>query len=163
MLDDIQALNSALKLTDTPRLIDFSPVHVVMLNVNEFDQKYFDVFGNYEDVLLSYSALGKAFTAIHHGKPMCCFGVIPLWPGCAECWLVPDVEIGTIARSFHRTSKAIFDIFMSEWRLVRLQVTVNCGNVAASKWIKKMSFSEEGRLQNYGPEGDDYFMFSRLE
>ena len=163
LLEDIIALNKAVKLQPPYQLTPFSPVHAQMLDINHFDQVYFDTFSDYPGMLGHFSKLGNAYTGTWNGKPMCCFGGLPLWPGVAEFWMVPDRNLSSVARPFHRAAKLTLDIFMSEWRLFRLQVTVNSHNVAAVKWIKKMQFIEEGRLAKYGPDGTDYFMFSRLE
>ena len=86
-----------------------------------------------------------------------------MWDGVAEGWMVPSIHISKIKVPFYRIGKQLFDLWIAEWRLVRLCVSVHSGNVRADKWIKKMQFTQEGVLKSFGPSDfADYKMFSRI-
>ena len=161
-LNDVPALNRQFNLTD-PKLVEYHPSLVKMMDIREHDQVFFKRIENYPDVLKAYAVMGPAYIAVHHGQPLAVFGCIPLWSGVGEAWLITDKNLSTIARPFHRVTKKMFDIFMSELQLVRLQVTVHSLNFQAIKWIKTLYFREEGRLQKYGPDGEDFFMYARIK
>jgi len=135
ILEDIGALNEAVKLSGDKQLVPFSSV----------------------------ARLGHAYTGAKAGRPMCSFGVMQMWPGVAEMWLIPDANLTTVARPFHRATKEFIDICMDELQLVRLQVTVCVLNGPADKWIKRLHFNEEGILRRFGPEGADYKMYAKLK
>mgnify|MGYP003140876557 FL=1 len=160
LLNDVEKINETYKLTD-PKIIEFHPALVGMMTVREHDRVFFDTIPEFPTILEGYSKMGPAYAAVHHGRPVGIFGCIPLWEGVAECWLITDVNLTDIARPFHRVTKHMFDLFMSELNLVRLQVTVHSQNVLALKWIKTLYFKEEGRLEKYGPDGQDFIMFAR--
>tara|TARA_R100001594_G_C3997544_1_gene253880 strand:- start:283 stop:777 length:495 start_codon:yes stop_codon:yes gene_type:complete len=162
LLENIPALNQRFNLTD-PKLIDFHPTLLSMMDIRKEDQVFFNHIEHFDQVISGYSHLGHSYVAVHHGRPLAVFGVIPLWGGVAEAWLITDSKLGSIARPFHRVTKLMFDLFMSELCLFRLQVTVHTGNVRAIKWIKTLYFQEEGRLRKYGPDKEDFFMFSRIK
>jgi hypothetical protein len=161
-LYDIDALNELCNLTD-PKLVEFHPSLLNLMDIREYDQIFFDTIPDFPTVLESYAKLGPAYAAVHHGKPAAVFGCIPLWDGVAECWLVTGTNLPEIARPFHRVTKIMFDMFMSELNLVRLQVTIHQLNVNAVKWIKTLYFNEEGVLRKYGPDQEDFFMFARID
>jgi len=163
ILDDIGALNEAVKLSGDKRLVPFSPVHVRMMDLGPFDTAYLEHLDDWVKMLDGMARIGHAFTGALAGKPMCSFGIIKLWPGVAEMWLIPDANLTTVARPFHRATKAFIDICMDDLQLVRLQVTVHTLNVPADKWIKRLHFNEEGVLRKFGPEGADYRIYARLK
>ena len=162
LLDDIPALNERFGLTD-PKLVGYHPTLVRMMDIREHDQVFFKRIENYPDIIKGYSVMGPSYIAVHHGRPLAVFGCIPLWTGVGEAWLITDKDLSSIARPFHRVTKKMFDIFMSELNLVRLQVTVHSSNLQAVKWIKTLYFKEEGRLEKYGPDGKDFFMYARIK
>ena len=162
LLDDIPALNERFGLTD-PKLVGYHPTLVRMMDIREHDQVFFKRIENYPDIIKGYSVMGPSYIAVHHGRPLAVFGCIPLWTGVGEAWLITDKDLSSIARPFHRVTKKMFDIFMAELNLVRLQVTVHSSNLQAVKWIKTLYFKEEGRLEKYGPDGKDFFMYARIK
>jgi len=163
ILEDIAALNEAVKLAGDKQLVPFSPVHVQMMDLTPFDQAYLNHLDDWVGMLGGMAQLGYAFTGVLAGKPMCCFGIAKLWHGVAEMWMIPDANLTTVARSFHRATKAFIYICMVDLQLVRLQATVHTLNNPADKWIKSLHFSEEGVLRRFGPEGADYRMYAKLK
>ena len=155
-------MNERFGLTD-PKLVGYHPTLVRMMNIREHDQVFFKRIENYPDIIKGYSVMGPSYIAVHHGRPLAVFGCIPLWTGVGEAWLITDKDLSSIKRPFHRVTKGMFDIFMSELNLVRLQVTVHSSNLQAVKWIKTLYFKEEGRLKRYGPDGKDFFMYARIK
>lgn len=161
-LNDVQGLNARFGLTD-PKLVEFHPALVSMMTPRATDKVFFDHVDNFPSILDGYSRMGPAYCAVLHGKPLAVFGCIPLWRGVGECWLVTDEGLPRIARPFHRVTKEMFRLFMSELCLFRLQVTVHSGNRLAVKWIERLYFKREGRLRSFGPDGEDFFMYARID
>ena len=62
----------------------------------------------------------------------------------------------------HKASKLFFDYAANKLEMKRLQITVCSRNIPAYKWAKVCYFEDEGILRNYGPQGDDYYMMSRV-
>jgi len=163
ILENIAALNVAVKLSGDKQLVPFAPVHIEMMDLGPFDRAYLEYLENWPGILDGMARLGHAYTGVLAGKPMCSFGIFLLWPGVAEMWLIPDANLTTVALPFHRATKEFIDICMDELHLVRLQVTVHTLNGPADKWIKRLHFNEEGILRRFGPEGADYRMYAKMK
>jgi len=163
LLEDIEALNKAVRLSGDRKLVPFSPTHIQMMELGPFEQGYWNAIPHWLEMLEGMAALGYAFTGTKAGRPYCSFGVMKMWPGVAEMWLIPDANLPQVAMSFHRAALRFADICMSDLHLVRLQVTVHTANVPADNWIQKMLFQEEGVLRAFGPDGSDHRMYSRLK
>lgn len=162
-LDDIDELNQAVGLSGERKLVPFSTMHIQMMELGEHDSLYFQRVPHWLTMLEGMANLGYAFTGVKAGRPYCSFGIMKMWPGVAEMWLIPDANLAQVTHSFHRAARKFTDICMSELHLVRLQVTIHTQNVPADIWIRRMLFEEEGVLRGFGPDGSDYKMYSRLE
>lgn len=162
LLYDLDALNRFCKLQDPASIVEFHAHHAMLLEPAKLEQTYFDIFENYPELLERFTKMGLGYTGLYDGQIMCCFGIIPLWRGSAEIWMVPSKHLYQVARPFHRATKLWLDVCIAEWHLVRVQATVHSQNAPADKWIRTCHFQEEGLLRRYGPEGADYKMFSRL-
>ena len=68
--------------------VDFSTAHVYMLELDQWQRANMEAHPDYMGMLKSYSATGPAITALHKGKPVLSFGVVPLWPGVSEAWML---------------------------------------------------------------------------
>jgi len=163
LLEDIERLNEHVKIKPPHKIIDFEPALVPMMKPRDTDQLYFDHIPNFTQVLESYAQIGYAHMGVCHGKPMCMFGCVPLWAGVAELWMITDVNLGSSARTFHRVTKEMFDIYMSELSLVRIQIWVHSQNERAIKWAKSLYFEEEGIARKFGPDGADFYLLARFK
>lgn len=103
---------------------------------------------------------GFCVTLLSDNKAVLATGIIPLWKGCGEAWLLgskimPKYPI-TIAR-------AIYECFY-EWvdakDLWRVHANVRADQKTAIRFAKFMGMKEEGIMEKFGPEQADYFRFA---
>lgn len=163
LLEDIERLNERVKTRPPLKIIDFEPALVPMLKPRGTDQTFFDYIPNFHGVLAGYAEIGYAHMAVVNGKPVCMFGCVPLWSGVAELWMITDVDLASSARIFHRYTKEMLDIYMSELSLVRIQIWVHSQNERAIKWAKSLYFEEEGTARQFGPDGADFHLLARFK
>lgn len=145
------------------KVVPFSPFHVSMMNLNEHDETAKRCVPDWLRRLEGQSALGPAFTGIYYGKPMLSFGIIPIWPGLAEAWMIPDRDISCVAVPLCRVSRQFFNHCETTMALRRIQITVRSSNVRAVEWAKFLYFEPEATLTAFGPDGEDYLMMRRLK
>ena len=145
----------------TQRAVDWHPFHLEMIELNEFDAENKDLFMDYAKYITSFSTKGMAFTVMEE-KIFACFGIFKLWQGVYEAWLIPSADISQRKFRLHKASKLFFDHAMQKLDMRRLQVTVCSRHRLAVKWAEVCYFSHEGVLRNYGPQGDDYYIMSRI-
>jgi len=148
---------------DTPRhrIEHFDMSHFDQIDLNDHDKKVLISFPNYRDYIRTFAEYGVAFTAIGDEQLYALFGVFPLWEGVAEAWLMPSKDINRKTIAMHRASLKFFEYYAEKNSLKRLQFTVHSLNFHAVMWAKRCYFVCEGRLKNYGPDGNDHFMFAR--
>ena len=147
------------------KITHFHPKHLWLINLRDHEKKYFDYIPNYETYLAKITIHNAAYTGFYFGKPVVSFGLLNMFPGVAEAWLIPSKELNNIkvALPFHRATKAFFDNAFHLFNLRRIECTVDVTNKDALKWIETMLFTKDGIKQKFGPDGHDYAMYSRLK
>lgn len=158
----IDELNGVMRMKGENRVVQFHKHHLDLCDLNEFDKKNLELFENYREYLNHFAQNGTAFTGLSDGEVFGMFGMWILWPGVAEGWLIPSRHIGRKTIPFHRGALRYFKYASAKLGVKRLQFTVHSQNVPACRWAERCYFEREGTLRNYGPDGADYFMFSRI-
>lgn len=157
-------LNKVMRM-DFPRhkIVDWSPVHDKLIQMNDFDRGIRSSYPDYEQVFLQYARAGVAFTGIGDGKIYAMFGAFEYWPGFSEAWLIPSRHLSKKTVSFHRAALKFFELYMAKTQTKRLQAVVHSQNVRAVEWARRCYFTHEGTLRKYGPDHCDYEIFARIK
>jgi len=145
------------------KVVPFFYGHVSMMSLNEHDEITKHTVPDWMGRLRGQSELGPCFTGVYYGKPMLSFGVIPIWPGLVEAWMIPDKDIGAVAVPLCRLARAFFNHCETTMGLRRIQILVRSSNVRAIEWAKFLYFRSEATLTAFGPDGEDYLMMRRLK
>lgn len=104
-----------------------------------------------------------AYTVTVDGIPVACAGVaLQEWHK-AEAWAIFSSDFKAHKLFIYRFIKAGITESFREHKLVRLQSTIDPQFPENIKWIETLGFEYEGRLRNYGPQGQDYLMYSRIK
>ena len=144
------------------KLVKFSTAHLRLMRFDAWQLSVMRTFPDYEQSLEQMAAAGEAYTALIDGQPVMCWGLIELWPGVAEAWMLRDEAISQHAVTLARCA---FDYFLqvgAELALNRCQFSVSAGNERAVRFAKYLRFEVEGVLRRYAPDGSDYLMMARL-
>lgn len=106
--------------------------------------------------------LGDAFSGFEGEACIGCAGIRPLWRGVGEAWayLSPAALARPIALT--RAAKRGLEAALSDGGMWRVQCVVRRGHVAAHEWAAFLGFEVEGLMTAYGPDGEDFFMYARV-
>jgi len=146
----------------TNRVVPFHYTHLKIMDIRKADNDLINSFIDYDDRIKTYPVEGLSFSGMCHRDIVCCFGVIPLWEGVYEGWLVPCSNLTKNKFVFHKSSLKFFEYVAEKLNIHRLQINVNSQNCLAYKWAKKCYFIQEGLLREYGPDKSDFYIMSRL-
>ena len=144
------------------KVVPFSPFHASMMSLNEHEEATRRCVPDWLRRLEVQSTLGPCFTGLFYGKPMLSFGILPVWGGLAEAWMIPDRDIGRVAVPLCRLARAFFNHCETTMALRRIQILVRSPNVRAIDWAKFLYFEPEATLTAFGPDGENYLMMRRL-
>ena len=145
------------------KVVPFHNTHLKVMDFREHDLQIINSFVDYHEMTQNLNGNGLSFTGIANGKFVCCFGLVKIWDGVYECWLLPSKEqVVKHKFIFHKSTLKFFNYVAKHLNIHRLQMVVLQSNILAYKWAKRCYFIEDGLLKNYGPDKSDYFLMSRL-
>lgn len=150
-------------MTPKPRLITFDIGHIALMDLsgNHVDEMF--SMPNGIENLETAAADGDAFTLMYDGRVMCVGGVHNIWPGCGQVWLIPSVYALQHPMVFARQVRRILDVMIETHQLHRVQALINTKLAPGERWIEMLGFTKEGVLRKYSPQGNDYFMYGRVQ
>lgn len=102
--------------------------------------------------------IGKGWTAVADGVPICCGGVMPVWEGRGYCWTLIDRDAGPHMLGLTRAIRSLLD--RSGWR--RLEMAVDAEFEAGARWAVLLGFRLECHAPKYLPNGRDALVYVRL-
>jgi hypothetical protein len=92
---------------------------------------------------------------------LACGGFLAMWPGVYEAWLFVDTHNTFVSYKVCLIKK--FRNEIAKLNFHRLQATVDEHVYNHHKFMKLLGFSAEGLLRQYGPEKNDYIMYSQVK
>jgi len=104
----------------------------------------------------------RAFTLVDNGHLVAAGGIIPIWEGMGEAWLIPSDVMPRYRLRVIKTLRRRIDEIIDADNLRRLQATVRADYDVAVRFIEFLGFKREGLMKNYGPGGADHYMYSRI-
>ena len=139
----------------------FHPAHLEMIDPAEFGRVSAAQLRELKELMIAQAQNGTAITAYLHGKPMACFGFLPIWTGVAEMWLLIEERGRKYGKSLTRAALVVRDYAVLSNNLHRLQITVRCSDIRAVRWAQAIGFEQEAVLRRYGPDQSDFYIFAR--
>ena len=107
---------------------------------------------------------GEAMTLMGDDKdPVLCMGIIPLWQGCGEAWMLVSDKTSERPIAVARAIKETFLEYSQHKEFCRVQSNVRADWPLAIKFVKFFGMKEEGLMQMFGPEGADYIRFAWIK
>lgn len=105
---------------------------------------------------------GPAYTIVRDDAPIACGGLIPLWEGFATAWgfaqPLDRLSARVIVRQFGKALRALSVL----GPVRRLEATARCDFPAAQAFLETLGFERVVRLERYGPDGGDYWLYAWL-
>jgi hypothetical protein len=157
----IKDLNDNLPKVNGLIFVPFLVEHAMDISAGEFAGYSAQRIVGVKELLESQAQYGFAFTCFFYGKPVACFGCVPLWKGVAEMWSV----IGDVARTrpiaMTKIGITLADIAEIAMGLHRLQITVKTSDARAISWAKAIGFISECTMKQYSEDKQDYDLMVR--
>lgn len=103
---------------------------------------------------------GPAFTMVN-GDIIACGGVLKLWKGVGEGWLLTSPMIERHRVAFGRAALKTINRLMDELGLERLQTMVDAEHKVSQNWLLWMEFRPEGKMYKY-LGGRDFIRYAKV-
>ena len=136
-------------------LVPFVREHLVDLAEDDEGNPGRQLVGDWKSMVDRSSAPELSWSGIHNGHLVGCGGIIPIWDGVAECWLVGGWRLGTHRLSAVRALTATLARQVKEQQLRRLQAVVRADWPAARRFARYLGMKDEGVMKQYGSDKHD--------
>ena len=143
-------------------LVPFVREHLVDLAEDDEGNPGRQLVGDWKSMVDRSIAPELSWSGIHNGHLVGWGGIIPIWDGVAECWLVGGWRLGTHRLSAVRALTATLARQVKEQQLRRLQAVVRADWDEAVRFVEFLRFQREGLLRGYGPDGSDHYVYARI-
>lgn len=137
-------------------IIPFAPDHAIELETGplkiETERPVSDLTERYELAAIN----GLSFSAIDNGWVVASAGLIPLWPGVAEAWLLASNRIDQHAIPIGRAvRRGLYEKIEME-QLHRVQAVTRHDEPMLARWARFLGMQHEGKMLAYDQRQADY-------
>ena len=140
------------KKSDADKIVSFGMNHKLM----EIDA------GFEENRICNYSQPGNAYTMWIDDKPVFSFGMVILWKGVAEGWVMASQNIFDVKFLAAKTITSMMINHCKKNKIKRLQTSVKAEFKEGVRFATWLGMEIEGLKKNYGPDGSDYYQLARI-
>tara|TARA_Y100000004_G_C8736699_1_gene336547 strand:+ start:18 stop:449 length:432 start_codon:yes stop_codon:yes gene_type:complete len=107
--------------------------------------------------------IDDCFTAVKNNRPIICGGVIRLWEGCYEGWVIATHYVNQYPVETARLIKGCTDVLFEKNNMHRLQTAVLKGYLQGYRFAEFLGMKAEGEMRKYDYMKQDYIRYARVE
>ena len=142
---------------------DFKPEHADEIISFGMNSKLMEIDASFEDNrICNYSTKGNAYTMFMNDKPIFAIGIVILWDGVAEGWVLASQNIFEMKFLSAKTMKELTDDMCKKNKIKRLQTSVKADFKLGIRFATWLGLEIEGLKKQYGPDGSDYYQLGKI-
>ena len=96
------------------------------------------------------------------GRPVSVMGVTPLWPGVWSAWMLATDEYLKVILAMTKLCRRVIMPMLWNAGAHRLEAKSVSHHHVAHGWLEHMGATLENVLENYGKNGEDFYVFAWL-
>ena len=141
------------------RVREYKPEDYMTIHRRKFDAFTFLNFPDPEAIAKRLTS-GPAYT-ITNGVPVACGGILPLWKGVGEGWVVTSALVEQHPFMFAKTIWRETLRLIKDLDLDRIQTVVDAEHTVSMRWVERMGFENEGLMKKF-LGGRDFFRYALI-
>jgi hypothetical protein len=142
---------------------DFKPEHADKIISYGLNSKLMEIDAGFEDNrICNYSTKGNAYTMFVDGNPVFAIGIVVLWDGVAEGWVMASQNVFEMRFLAAKTMKKLTDEMCKKNKIKRLQTSVKADFKLGVRFATWLGLEIEGIKKCYGPDGSDYYQLGKI-
>ena len=126
------------------------------------NSKLMEVDASFKDNRICQADRGNAYTLFVDKKPIVAGGIIILWKGVAEGWVMANQNIYQVKVLAAKEIKKRTDELCKKNKIKRLQTTVKYDFKMGIRFASWLGLKPEGLMKFYGPDESDYLRMARI-
>lgn len=126
------------------------------------NDKLMDIDASYTENRIDTKVFGMSFTLLVDNSPIVSGGIIPLWPGTAEGWVMASKKIHNYKIKSASAVKGRLDLLCSNNNIWRLQTAVKEEFKTGVRFAEWLGLKNEGLMTMYGPDKTNYYRMAKI-
>jgi len=140
----------------------FRAADIQEIALSETAKRHFSSIAPMSVIAQEYELRGPAWTLRVDGNIVGCGGVMLLWSGVGEAWVMPNALAAEYPLACFRTICQGLQHAITAHNLRRVQSVVHESVPAEQRWVVRLGFEFEGVMRGYGPGGETYLRYALL-
>ena len=141
----------------------FKKIHTDQIVKYGMNHKLMEIDAGYEDNrICNYTKPDNGFTMFVNGKPVYAIGIVILWSGVCEGWVMANKNIFDVKFLAAKTMKELTEEMCHRNKIKRLQTSVKAEFKLGLRFATWLGLEVEGLKKNYGQDGSDYYQLARI-
>ena len=149
-------------MTDSFEIVPYKTQHGDEMIEFGLNDKLMDIDASFTENRIDFALVGLSFTLLHNNNPVCSGGIVPLWNGVAEGWVMASQTIYDVKFLACKEIKRRTDILCKKNNVKRLQTTVKYDFNTGIRFASWLGLKPEGIMRKYGPDGSDYYRMAKI-
>ena len=149
-------------MTDNFEIVPYNTQHGDEMIEFGLNDTLMDIDASFTENRIDFALAGLSFTLLHDNIPLCSGGIIPLWNGNAQGWVISSKRIFKNRIRASRLIKKRTDILCAANKIWRLQTSVKANFTTGMRFAEFLGFKNEGLMRGYGPDKSDYYLMAKV-
>ena len=144
-------------------IVPFENKHAEQILEQGLNSEFLELKPEHKKYAFFLKEVGMSFTGLVNNRPIAAGGVFHLWDGVAEGWVLATKEIYKYPVFCAKHIKKRTEMLIKNNNIKRLQTSEKADCEMAIRFAKWLGLKPEGVMKSYGPAGEDFIRFARIE
>lgn len=158
----VNTSNYAANMRQDRWVTGFEPWHLEAVAMRPREVRTFSQIDRQADAQTKMAQLGTAFTCFSEAGIIACAGIAQIWPGVGHAWVVMGKNYKKDRIWIHKQAISYMNKIIAGMDYHRVQANVVCDFIPGIQWMERMGFKLEGKMHQYGPDGEDHYLYARI-
>ena len=149
-------------MTDSFKIVPYETQHGDEMIEFGLNDKLMDIDANFTENRIDFALVGLSFTLLHNNNPVCSGGIVPLWNGVAEGWVIASKRIYDHKIKSVSAIKKRLDLLCTNNNIWRLQTSVKEDFKVGVRFAEWLGLKKEGLMLKYGPDKTNYYRMAKI-
>jgi hypothetical protein len=126
------------------------------------NDKLMDIDASFTENRIDFAIPGLSFTLLFNNQPILSGGIVPLWDGVGEGWILSSKRIFNHKIQSAISVKKRLDLICENNNIWRLQTAVKEEFKTGKRFAEWLGLKSEGLMQMYGPDKTNYYRMAKI-
>ena len=148
-------------MTASLDLIEFKKEHAHHMVTSMMNDPLTEIDSAWHEYLNGLEVESMSFTAVKNNEIICSGGIVPIWDGVYEGWVMASNLIWDNKLGGAKVIKKGMEVLITEYKIIRLQTAIKKDFVLGQRFGAWLGMSNEGLMKKY-QNNEDYYRYARV-